>query len=40
MRAVDGVIILLRAGKDKLENMDKVVYTLNKHDVKVVGVME
>ncbi len=40
MRAVDGVIILLRAGKDKLENMDKVVYTLKKHDVKVVGVME
>ena len=40
MRAADGVIILLRSGKDKLEGMDKVVYTLKKQDINVVGVME
>ncbi len=40
MRAVDGVIILLRAGQDTVDRMDKVVYTLKKQDVNVVGVME
>ncbi len=40
MRKSDGVIIKLRPGIDKTEEMDKVVYTLIKQDVKVVGVME
>ncbi len=40
MRAADGVIILLRAGKDTADKMDKVVYTLKKQNVNVVGVME
>ena len=40
MRAVDGVIILLRSGQDTVDKMDKVVYTLKKQDVNVVGVME
>ena len=40
MRSADGVILKLKPGKDKTEFMDKVVYTLKKHDVKIVGVME
>lgn len=40
MRAADGVILKLRPGKDKTEDMDRVVYTLNKQDVTIVGVME
>ena len=40
MRAADGVILKLRPGTDKTEVMDKVVYTLMKQDVKIVGVME
>ena len=40
MRAADGVILKLKPGKDKTEDMDKVVYTLTKQDVKIVGVME
>ncbi len=40
MRSADGVILKLKPGKDKTEYMDKVVYTLLKHDVKIVGVME
>ncbi|MBP3825102.1 MAG: hypothetical protein ILA11_05150 [Butyrivibrio sp.] len=40
MRAADGVILKLRSGKDKTEVMDKVVYTLKKQDIKIVGVME
>ena len=40
MRAADGVILKLRPGKDKTEAMDKVVYTLKKQDIKIVGVME
>ncbi len=40
MRAADGVIIKLRPGTDKTEVMDKVVYTLSKQDIQVVGVME
>ena len=40
MRAADGVILKLRSGKDKTEAMDKVVYTLQKQDIKIVGVME
>ncbi len=40
MRAVDGIIILLRSGQDTVDKMDKVVYTLKKQDVNVVGVME
>jgi hypothetical protein len=40
MRAADGVILKLRSGKDKTEDMDKVVYTLTKQDIKIVGVME
>lgn len=40
MRAADGVIVLLRPGKDTADKMDKVVYTLKKQNVSVVGVME
>ena len=40
MRAADGVILKLKPGKDKTDDMDKVVYTLTKQDVKIVGVME
>ncbi len=40
MRNADGVIIRLSPGKDTTDVMDKVVYTLKKQDVKVVGVME
>ncbi len=40
MRGADGVIIKLRPGVDRVEAMDKVVSTLVKQDVKVVGVME
>ncbi len=40
MRNADGVIIRLNPGKDTTDVMDKVVYTLKKQDVKVVGVME
>jgi hypothetical protein len=40
MRAADGVILKLRPGQDKTEAMDKVVYTLLKQDIKIVGVME
>lgn len=40
MRGADGVILKLRPGKDKAQEMDKVVYTLKKQDVKIVGVME
>ena len=40
MRKVDGVIILLRSGQDTVDKMDKIVYTLKKQDVNVVGVME
>jgi capsular polysaccharide biosynthesis protein len=40
MRAADGVIIILRAGKDVTKVMDKIVFTLLKQDVKVVGVAE
>lgn len=39
MRKADGVILKLKPGKDKAQFMDKVVYTLKKQDVKVVGVM-
>ena len=39
MRKADGVILKLKPGKDKTEEMDKVVYTLTKQDVKIVGVM-
>ena len=40
MRNSDGVIIRLKPGVDRTELMDKVVYTLGKQDVRVVGVME
>ena len=40
MRKADGVILKLQPGKDKTEVMDKVVYTLSKQDVRIVGVME
>jgi capsular polysaccharide biosynthesis protein len=40
MRKADGVILKLKPGRDKVETMDKVVYTLAKQDVKIVGVME
>ena len=40
MRKADGVILKLKPGVDKTEAMDKVVYTLTKQDVKIVGVME
>ncbi len=40
MRNSDGVIIRLKPGVDRTELMDKVVYTLSKQDVSVVGVME
>lgn len=40
LRSADGVLIKLKAGRDKFETMDKVVFTLIKQDVKVVGVME
>ncbi len=40
MRKADGVILKLKPGVDKTEEMDKVVYTLTKQDVKIVGVME
>lgn len=40
MRKADGVIIRLKSGIDKTDAMDKVVYTLIKQDVKVVGAME
>ena len=39
MRRSDGVIIRLQPGKDKTDDMDRVVYTLKKQDVKVVGVI-
>lgn len=40
MRSADGVILKLRPGKDMTEAMDKVVYTLEKQGINVVGVME
>ena len=40
LRSADGVLIKLKAGRDRFETMDKVVFTLIKQDVKVVGVME
>jgi capsular polysaccharide biosynthesis protein len=40
MRKADGVILKLKPGKDNTDEMDKVVYTLLKQDVKIVGVME
>ena len=40
LRSADGVLIKLNAGRDRFETMDKVVFTLIKQDVKVVGVME
>ncbi len=40
MRTAYGVILELRPGKDLTDEMDKVVYTLSKQDVKIVGVME
>ncbi len=40
MRSCDGVIIRLKPGIDKTEQMDKVVFTLNKQGIDVVGVME
>ncbi|WP_024865409.1 hypothetical protein [Butyrivibrio sp. FCS014] len=40
MRAADGVILKLRPGRDMTEAMDKVVYTLEKQGINVVGVME
>lgn len=40
MRNSDGVIIRLQPGKDKTEEMDKVVYTLKKQDINVVGATE
>ncbi len=40
MRGADGVIIRLSAGKDKTDDMDKVVYTLKKQDINIAGVVE
>ncbi len=40
MRKADGVILKLRSGRDMTEAMDKVVYTLEKQSINVVGVME
>ncbi len=40
MRNSDGVIIKMKAGSDRTDAMDKVVYTLIKQGVSVVGVME
>lgn len=40
MRQADGVLLILVPGKDKTEAMDKVVYTLEKQNIKIVGVME
>ena len=40
MRKADGVILKLRPGRDITEAMDKVVYTLEKQGINVVGVME
>lgn len=40
MRGSDGVILILKPGKDTTEAMDKVVYTLLKQNIKIVGVME
>ena len=40
MRNSDGVILILSPGKDTTEGMDKVVFTLQKQDVNVVGVTE
>ena len=40
MRSADGVILKLKPGKDQTEVMDKVVYTLEKQNINVVGVME
>ena len=40
LRSSDGVIIRLRTGRDKTDVMDKVLLTLKKQDVSVVGVIE
>ncbi len=40
MRKADGVIIRIKTGSDRIERMDKVVYTLKKQDINVVGAME
>ena len=40
LRAADGVILKLKPGKDLTEDMDRVVYTLEKQNINIVGVME
>lgn len=39
LRESNGVILQIRQGKDKAEIIDKVIFTLNKQDVKIVGMM-
>jgi capsular polysaccharide biosynthesis protein len=40
LRDADGIILKLNPGVDTTETMDKVVFTMYKQDVNVVGVME
>ncbi len=40
LREYDGVILKLNPGVDTTETMDKVIFTMYKQDVNVVGVME
>ena len=40
LREADGIILKLNPGVDTTETMDKVIFTMYKQDVNVVGVME